>query len=453
VLTQPLAQEAIALSDSIGTEIDASEQHRYSLFPDIKGFRSARIFQESSDRYRLEYVSEDGSGLHSRTRKISSEALELTRQHIALTEEYHRMESSGELNRDIEPEVIHGLALRYASQADYDMAMKLLRVLISDYPESDQAVSAGALYEDVRQLSESRKAFIWRGSLLDQSGRTDILVFSGYYGLWLGIAAPVFFESDSPQAYAAGFLLGGPLSMWVAHKATQNASISDGRAAMISLGGHLGTWQGLGWASVADMESHEIVGVGALSGLAGIGAAALLTRSRDIDQGYAELTNTGLLWGAWFGLVAAAIAADENGDHDEAYLNAMLIGSDALVLGTAIAAKNVNMSRTRVRLINLAGVLGAVVGGGVDLLFEVDDRQTAFAVAGLGSLVGVGVGAHMTRDFDKKRAMSASPAPALKMSSSVYEGNGWSLSPEFGLKKYCTKKPTLIPTVGFRFTF
>jgi hypothetical protein len=333
------------------------------------------------------------------------------------------------------------------------MALRLLRMLMTDYPESDQAVNAGALYEDVKRLSESRRTLIWKGSLLDQSGRTDILIFSGYYGLWLGIAAPVFFESDSPQAYAAGLLLGGPLSTLVAHKATQNAYISDGKAAMISLGGHLGTWQGLGWASVADMEGHEIVGVGALSGLAGIGAAALLTRSKDIDQGYAELTNTGLLWGAWFGLVAAAIAADENGDHDDAYLTAMLIGSDALVLGTAIAAKDVNISRTRVRLINLAGVLGAVVGGGVDLLFEVDDGHTALAVAGLGSVVGLGVGAHMTRDFDKKRAMSFSPASDLKMCSSVYEGNGWSVSPEFGIKKYCTKKTTLIPTVGFRLTF
>lgn len=79
---------------------------------------------------------------------------------------------------------------------------------------------------------------------MDRSGRTDLLIFSGYYGVWLGIATPIALDASSPEAYGAGFLLGGPLSLLLTHQATKNANVSKGKATIISLGGHLGILAG-----------------------------------------------------------------------------------------------------------------------------------------------------------------------------------------------------------------
>jgi len=67
---------------------------------------------------------------------------------------------------------------------------------------------------------------------------------------------------------------------------------------------------------------------------------------------------------------------------DKSELTAALVGSDALAVGTGIVASNSGWSRNRVRLANLAGVLGTIGGLGVDLIAQPDDVETWLAIAG-----------------------------------------------------------------------
>jgi len=167
---------------------------------------------------------------------------------------------------------------------------------------------------------------------------------------------------------------------------------------VIELGGNLGTWQGLGWAGNGDADSESVVGVGIAAGLAGIGAAALMTSNYEFREGHAALTAAGMPWGAWFGLVAAVMADDDSGDSD--YLPPMLIGSDLLVLTAGILARDAEMSEKRVRVINLVGVIGGVIGGGVDLIAQPDDSGAAMAIVGVCSAAGLAAGFHMTKGVD-----------------------------------------------------
>jgi len=450
VFQQIQKREVISLSDSIGTEIDRVERNLYHLFPDITGFQSAQIVRLQDSKYRLNYSYRDTAGLYHKSISISADALALTKLHIRLTDEYRSMQRSKPLDEKLELEMLYRLALKYASQARYDVSSKLLSDLISDYPRSNQALNAKEFHVNTERLWKTRKALFWKGSLLDQSGRTDVLIFSGYYGVWLGIATPIFFEADSPQAYAAGLLLGAPLSLLVSHSATKEANISDGRATMISLGGHLGTWQGIGWAAVSDLDGNVVVGIGELGGLAGIAAATILTNKVDFSTGHAGLTSSGLQWGAWFGLVFANLF---NHDDDNV-LRDMLIGSDLFILGTGIATKDVKMSKARVRLINLAGVIGTVLGFGIDLLVEVDDASTAFAIAGLGSVAGLATGTQMTKNFDKGKELSLFNTSQSRLGYSFRHGkNIWSISPKVAFQHHPYNKNRLVPSIGLQLNF
>ncbi len=441
--------ENISLGDSIGVEIDQAERERYHLLPDVAGFQSARITRLPGGKYRLSYSFQDAVGLRQKSLPLSAEALELTRRHVELTEEYLHLRRTSAAGDAREAEMLHRLALRYAAQAKYNLSAELLGDLITAYPQTGQELNAEVFQSDALRLWQSKKALFRKGALLDQSGRTNLLIFSGYYGLWLGIAAPVFFKADSPQAFAAGLLLGAPLSMLLTHHASRETSISDGRATMMSLGGHLGTWQGIGWAAVANQDGSDAVGIGALGGLAGIGAATLLTSKTDFSTGHAGLTSSGLQWGAWFGLVVAMMA-----DHNENdLLRDMLIGSDALIIAVLLTTKDVQMSNARVRIINLAGVIGAVLGFGIDLLIEVDEPSTAFAIAGLGSVGGLIAGKEMTRNFDRGKELTLFDLSASRLCHSFSRGQILdSIAPRLSLQQLSDKK-RFVPAIGVQLSF
>ena len=388
--------------------------------------------------------------LQHKSRIISADALELTKLHVKLTEDYHKTQLSKAIDRELEAEILYRLALKYASQARYNVTSRLFGDLLLDYSESNQASEVKEFHASAERLWKTKKALFWKGSLLDQSGRTEVLIFGGYYGLWLGIATPIFLEAESPQAYAAGLLLGGPLFILISHGLTKEANISDGRATMLSLGGHLGTWQGIGWAAVSDWEGKDVIGMGELGGLAGIGAATLLTSKIDFLEGHAGLTSSGLQWGAWFGLVFGIIA-DHDGDD---LLRDMLIGSDVLILGTAIATKDLRMSKARVGLINLAGVIGTVFGFGIDLLVEVDEASTAFGIAGLGSVTGLAMGTHLTRNFDKGKELSLLSTDNSRLGYSLKKGERtWSVSPKLSFQQHPYHKNRFVPSIGLQINF
>jgi hypothetical protein len=145
------------------------------------------------------------------------------------------------------------------------------------------------------------------------------------------------------------------------------------------------------------------VGVGAIAGFAGVGMAALLTRSVDVTPGHAEIANSGLPWGAWVGAVCGVLA-----DHDsDETLRDMLIGSDAGVLAGYLAGRNSPVSRTRVRVCNMAGVVGAVCGLGLDLILGAEDEDAAIGMAAAGSLAGLYVGTRVTRHMDNAEGIAS----------------------------------------------
>lgn len=428
-----------ALSDSLGSDLDRAERDAYHLFPDIAGFERARFSADGSS-YRVEYSFHDGSQSRTKSAGIGKQAWEVTKLHVDLVER-HRALSAARPSLE-ESELQYRLALRFAAEARYDVSGPLLEDLGRRYPESPIAVDARSASVAVGRIAGSERGLYLPGTLYDPSGRTDLLVFAGYYGIWTGIAVPIFLGSEDPKAFAAGLLIAPTASLLIASGLSKNSEIGVGRALMISLGGNLGTWQGIGWSAVSDAEG-DVVGIGLLCGLAGIAAATALTHEAHFSEGHGALTNSSLLWGAWFGLVGGIVA----GAEDDDLLKASLVGTDAIVLGTAIASRNVQMSKSRVRLISLMGVVGTAFGFGIVLLTDSGSTSTeaAFGIAGAGSILGLAVGANITKNHDRGKTFSEAGIGDAE--------SRLSLRPSFRIDGERGRAKKVVPTLAVHLSF
>jgi hypothetical protein len=425
----------VTLSDRIGVEIDRLERDAYGLFPDITGFRTARIFRTSPDRYRVDYTFDDGRDIENSSRKITVEVFEHTRLHVQMVEAY--MDTRERAGENIEALVLYQMALRYSIEHQYDMTVSLLEELQQNYPARFDSLGGAGLIDDARQLAGAKAVLSKPESLIDVSGRTRVYVFSGFYGLWLSIAIPAALEANSSEAYALSLLTIPAASILVASAVMSGRNVTRADASMISAGGWLGTWQGLGWASLGESDGNAVVGFGVAGGLAGIATAGIINRSTTLTTGHADLIGSGMWWGAWFGALVAMFADMEDGDDA---LRSMLIGSDVAVLAAGLGAKNTTLSRRRVRFMNLGGILGGVAGGGVLLLLQPDDIQTVAGVFGVTTIAGAWIALHSSREpasIDTSRQASSRPdkwnlRPSVELRL-VGRGRDVQRTPHFGL--------------------
>jgi len=448
------AQEPVpvALGDSIGTTIDAREQEAYHLFPRIQDFRSGQIVRISDSEYRLDYVFGDASGEHNASETISAEAFELMKLHVSLVEKYFANQRAPMLGGSAEAQPLYSLALSSAAVGQYDRAMELIRQLIQKYPRSLQASEAEKDYLSISRLRNAAKPVV-PIVYVDSGGRTELLIFSGYYGLWLGLATPAAAEADSPAPYGLGLLIGPAASIFLTHELTKDAVIGRGRAFMIAFGAHFGTWQGVGWSVYANDtdnggDDRNVIAYGEAAGLVGLAAAAVLTSAVHYSAGQAELVSSSMMWGAWFGIVAATFTEGK----DIRYLSTSLLGSDIASLGTMIAAPAFNISPTRVRFIDLGGFLGTCAGLGVNLLATNDNGEAFIAILGVGTAVGMTAAAVLTRNMDSRSDFSRSRAgTGLCDRSPSGRSDPWSFRPELVLRT--DERNIVRPYVGVHVDF
>jgi hypothetical protein len=151
--------------------------------------------------------------------------------------------------------------------------------------------------------------------------------------------------------------------------------------------------------------------------------------------------NSSVWWGAWLGFVGAVMA-----DADDP-LPASLIGSDVLLLGAALGARNTGMTSKRVRLMNLGGVLGAVTGSGLGVLGHVEDDRAWAAIVGLTSLIGAGIAVHATAGEPGVRPDHAFAAPPGR-------GARWVLEPAVSVRRADTGSgEKTVPCLGLKVSF
>jgi hypothetical protein len=308
--------------------------------------------------------------------------------------------SSAQVTRADTAAVLLAAARDFQSGGRWEVAEALFQYVAERF--RDTPAEADAL-EALHALRASSAVATSPGS------RVELQVWSTFYGLWLGVALPAALGADRPEPYGLGLLLGGPGGFFAGRSLAKSRSLSEGQVRAVTFGGTWGTWQGAGWAEVLDIGDKEVcngdvchvqdAGTRTLftslvaGGLAGIATGAVLAR-KPISPGTATTVNFGALWGTWFGIAGSVLADLEEDD----FLAATLVGGNAGLLATALLAPNWNLSRDRARLISIAGVMGGLAGGGLDLIIQPDDKKVAMGIPLATSIAGLALGATMTRD-------------------------------------------------------
>ncbi len=436
-----VADEVVVLGETIGEEIDREEQMRFALFPDLPGFVSGRLVRRDDGRLDLEYEIEEKGRRRRGSIRVSAESLDLTRRHVRHIETLEQLRAESGDDADLEARILQRMALRYGLERRWDLAVPLLDEVRLQYRDQYEGLGIAALLEDARRLRDSPRPLFREGALLDRSGRTEVLVFAGYYGVWLGFAVPIALEASSPEPYSLSLLLLPTTSLTVAHLATRYGRVTDGDADLVRLAAHFGTWQGLGWAGVADQRAEVVVGHGILWGLAGIGAASFVAMSTDHDEGDIALVDAGMGWGAWFGMLGAILTESTENDGT---LTTMLVGSDLGVVAGALWAPRSRMTEKRVRLMNLAGVLGGVAGLGFVGLVGVDDDKAAVGFLGAGSVVGALIAISASRPESGDLELRAA-------AEGERNHPDWTLSPRLGIAPAFDGR--MVPRAELRATF
>ena len=213
------------------------------------------------------------------------------------------------------------------------------------------------------------------------------------------MAVPAALDADDPEPYGVGLLLGGPGGFFGGRMLARSRPLSLGQTRAITWGGTWGAWQGMGWAHALDLgggnesQSTQAVFASMIAGSAvGILGGTLAAR-REIMPGTSTSAMLGSMWGAWIGF-ASSILADL--DEDPAWATTMLAGNAGLV-GGAVAGSRWRLSRSRARLISIAGVIGGVGGLGTVLITQPNDDDLEIGIPLAGSIVGLAIGGLLTR--------------------------------------------------------
>lgn len=378
-----------ALSAALGDTLDAGECRRYGLFEDLPELERVQVLRRDDDYRLVLWLAVDGESVRQE-RPISRESIELTRVHVMIVERYSEWEGAGPDAGFSEMQWNWlGLALRYATLRDTQMSLELLDDLDAELEAPSGKRKVQALRDDVARLSSDVEGLHGGVRAYDQSGRFDLIRYSGLWGIWAAIALPASMESDDPKLYAASLMAVPTASILAAVNWSRQSNVGKGRSAFIALGGNLGIWHGLGWSALADRDGSEMVGIALGASAGGIVLGAGLSEAWNVGEGHGQLTSSALYWGMWYGLVLANIADDTDSLEGDDVLRSMLLTSVGTVGAIGVLARNSTLKQNQVRLINLGGLVGTLFGFGIDVIGEVGDARGAFLIAGLGTTVGL----------------------------------------------------------------
>lgn len=302
--------------------------------------------------------------------------------------------------------VVLGTARELEAEGDADIAEALFRHILERFPDTPAAAEVRTRFADEEGRARVR---------LEENGDVELLVWSTVYGGWLGVAVPAMLGADAAEAYGLGLLVGAPVGFLSARAYGSGRTITDGHARAITLGGTWGTWQGLGWAQVLELGSDcfrdgsgqefcedspsaeatfaSMVGLG----LVGIGVGGLVANRSDVTAGTSTLANVGALWGSAYGLAGGLIADVDDSDSLWALT---LVGGNVGLASMALLGPDWDVSRSRARLISVAGLVGLLGGLGLDLLFQPESGSVAALIPTVTSTAGLVVGTHATRGMD-----------------------------------------------------
>jgi hypothetical protein len=225
-------------------------------------------------------------------------------------------------------------------------------------------------------------------STFDRSGRVELTVWGTGYGITNGVFTAILLDAGADGGVLAS-LVGGSVGFATPWIWSKYRNVSDARATLMTFGGSWGMWQGIAWPFVLsenfDGDGHLLSGM--IGGAAGLLGTGMLTANSNISSGDAELITSFPGWTSLYWMWISVVSGIDDGTF---LLGSTLVAGDVGILAGAALAQHVDFSRGDVRLINLGGLLGALVGGSAIILADISEPKMAYTTVMLGSLIGSG---------------------------------------------------------------
>lgn len=245
---------------------------------------------------------------------------------------------------------------------------------------------------------------------VNKEGRAQFITGTTLFGAWLAdaIATAIFMNDDDVSESEAKGLIwagigGAAASLVPAILFSSDLPMSTGRATLINFGWTWGLWHGLACSILPDdLSVSAWFGIAAASSAVGWGGTFALTHYLDVADGDAALVSSAAGWSTWIAIATGAlIGAGDFFDNENIVIPVALAGGDAGLITASLLTGEADMSAGRVGLINLGGLLGGMLAGGIIALGEIDEGRAAVGLA-LGLTMGGLLGAFfLTTGYDE----------------------------------------------------
>jgi hypothetical protein len=213
---------------------------------------------------------------------------------------------------------------------------------------------------------------------VDRSGRVELAVYGTTAGIVDGFMLSAILEPGDVASSALS-LAGGIAGFAGSWSWSRSRSVSDSRAWLMTYMGSWGMWQGIGWPlTLADDPSHKVfLATGMLGQAVGVIASGIISADDDIPAGDVTLITSLPGWTSIYWLYTAAMLDIRN---EKTILGTTLMAGNVGILAGAMLARRMDVSRTKVRLTNIGGTLGAVAGGLVLATVNVENGRVASSI-------------------------------------------------------------------------
>lgn len=235
---------------------------------------------------------------------------------------------------------------------------------------------------------------------LDQSGRTEFIVFTTSIGIAAGIMIPTSFQSNSPEIFGLSLLLFTGTALAGSIIGTRGLSMSVAQTRLIETATLWMTWNfGViaNTVGLTGQDTFKLLTAGMLLGYTG---SFITTRYLPLQEGQITFASTFGLWTMAYTGLTLAIAQD-NGIRlgSDILLLALMLASDVgLIVGAGIH-QFIRFSRARTMLVSLGGLVGGVTGAGVILIASSGNGSVSLPMATMmvSSITGMILAMYFTR--------------------------------------------------------
>lgn len=242
--------------------------------------------------------------------------------------------------------------------------------------------------------------------------RAELAILQTAHGIAAGAEFCTMADCDDVRPFVVSILVGGGAGLGISLAAT-GGGITAGRTLALNSGTGWGVWHGIAINLIAETELDTPFFATMLAAQAlGTAAGGLIGYHLRPGAGDVSLANSAGIWSGVLMLLLNAATEFELIDGSR-LAAALLAATDVGLLAGALVARETPMSRGRTLIIDAGGILGMLLGFGIDVLIQGEQFQPGpfFGLGIGGTVAGLATATALTKSWDLTEDAAAGPEP------------------------------------------